>query len=95
MGRELEILLKHRKKILLLKIQIVVYVIPARNSVPTLRAEYANGREVHVNAKGFTLERAEREVHSLQTRSGEPIVKFVAHPTASCRSLQGQWSSLK
>uniref|UniRef100_A0A914YU25 Large ribosomal subunit protein mL43 n=1 Tax=Panagrolaimus superbus TaxID=310955 RepID=A0A914YU25_9BILA len=34
--------------------QTVVYVIPARNSVPTLRGEYANGREVHINAKGFT-----------------------------------------
>uniref|UniRef100_A0A914P8T4 Large ribosomal subunit protein mL43 n=1 Tax=Panagrolaimus davidi TaxID=227884 RepID=A0A914P8T4_9BILA len=74
--------------------QTVVYVIPARNSVPTLRAEYANGREVHVNAKGFTLERAEREINSLRTRSGEPIVKFNAHQTASCRSIQGQWSSL-
>lgn len=34
--------------------QTVVYVLPIRNSIPTLRAEYANGRQVHINAKGFT-----------------------------------------
>uniref|UniRef100_A0A914P8T9 Uncharacterized protein n=1 Tax=Panagrolaimus davidi TaxID=227884 RepID=A0A914P8T9_9BILA len=38
-------------------------------------AEYANGREVHVDAKGFTLEKSEREIISLRTRSGEPIIK--------------------
>ena len=34
--------------------QTVVYVLPIRNSTPTLRAEYSNGREVHINAKGFS-----------------------------------------
>lgn len=32
----------------------VAYVVPGRQCVPTLRAEYANGRTVHVNAKNFT-----------------------------------------
>lgn len=31
-----------------------VYVIPARNCTPTLRAEYSNGRIVHVNAKNMS-----------------------------------------
>lgn len=31
-----------------------LYVIPAQNVVPTLVAEYSNGRKVHLNAKGMT-----------------------------------------
>jgi large subunit ribosomal protein L43 len=31
-----------------------VYVIPGRQCIPTFRGEYANGREVHINAKNFT-----------------------------------------
>lgn len=34
--------------------QTVVYVLPIRNATPSLRAEYSNGREVQINAKGFT-----------------------------------------
>lgn len=32
----------------------VAYVVPGRQCIPTLRAEYANGRMVHINAKNFT-----------------------------------------
>jgi large subunit ribosomal protein L43 len=32
-----------------------IYVIPARQVIPTFRGEYANGREVHLNAKNFSL----------------------------------------
>lgn len=31
-----------------------IYVIPIRYSTPTLRGEYANGREVQIHAKNFT-----------------------------------------
>lgn len=31
-----------------------IYVMPARQTTPTLRAEYANGRMVHVHAKNLT-----------------------------------------
>lgn len=30
-----------------------IYVIPARNCVPTLRAEYANGRTIHLNTQNM------------------------------------------
>ena len=40
------------------------------------------------------LEQAQREINLLRSRSGEPIVKFQAHQTAQCRSIQGQWSTL-
>ena len=31
-----------------------IYVMPGRQCIPTLRGEYANGRQVHINAKNFT-----------------------------------------
>uniref|UniRef100_A0AC34QE94 Exoribonuclease phosphorolytic domain-containing protein n=1 Tax=Panagrolaimus sp. JU765 TaxID=591449 RepID=A0AC34QE94_9BILA len=74
--------------------QTVVYVVPIRNATPTLRAEYSNGRQVHINAKGFTHEQAGKEINMLRTRSGEPIVKFESAQTAHCRSVQGEWSTL-
>uniref|UniRef100_A0A7E4W1I3 Large ribosomal subunit protein mL43 n=1 Tax=Panagrellus redivivus TaxID=6233 RepID=A0A7E4W1I3_PANRE len=74
--------------------QTVVYVLPIRNATPTLRAEYSNGREVQINAKGFTLERAAIEINLLRTRSGEPIVKFESPQTAQVPSIQGQWNTL-
>ncbi|KAI6230164.1 L51-S25-CI-B8 domain-containing protein [Aphelenchoides fujianensis] len=69
-----------------------VYVMPVRQAIPTLRGEYANGRQVHVNAKHFTLEQVCRHVNDLRSRSGEPIVKFVAAQTAELKSIQGQWT---
>lgn len=33
---------------------VSVYALPARQTVPTVRGEYSNGRMVHVNLKGMT-----------------------------------------
>jgi len=71
-----------------------VYVIPGRQCIPTLRGEYANGREVHINAKHFTFEQACRHINDLRSRSGEPIVKFMSSQMPEVKSIQGQWNPL-
>ncbi|KAI6198161.1 L51-S25-CI-B8 domain-containing protein [Aphelenchoides besseyi] len=69
-----------------------IYVLPARQCIPTFRGEYANGRMVHINAKHFTLDQVCRHLNDLRSRSGEPIVKFVSNQTAENKSIQGQWT---
>ncbi|KAI1714366.1 mitochondrial ribosomal protein l51 / s25 / CI-B8 domain-containing protein [Ditylenchus destructor] len=71
-----------------------VYVIPESHSVPTMRAEYSNGRMVHVNASNMSLEQVHLHANNLRTRSGLPVVKFEARQTAQCKSVQGAWNPL-
>ncbi|KAK0426382.1 hypothetical protein QR680_009681 [Steinernema hermaphroditum] len=71
---------------------VAVYVVPGRNCTPTIRAEYGNGRMVHMNSSGLSAERVGQYVNLLRTRSGLPIVRFESRQTASCKSVQGQWN---
>uniref|UniRef100_A0A915AIW9 Large ribosomal subunit protein mL43 n=1 Tax=Parascaris univalens TaxID=6257 RepID=A0A915AIW9_PARUN len=73
---------------------IVIYVTPIRNSSPTLRAEYGNGRMAHVNATNFSAEEVAVHMNLLRTRSGLPIVKLESRQTAAVSSVQGAWNPL-
>lgn len=65
-----------------------------RNSSPTLRAEYGNGRMAHVNATNFTAEQVALHMNLLRTRSGLPVVKLESRQTAAVSSVQGAWNPL-
>ncbi|CAD5212298.1 unnamed protein product [Bursaphelenchus xylophilus] len=73
---------------------VAIYVIPRRQTVPTVRGEYANGRTVHLNLKGMMLNEVSRHMNDLRCRSGEPIVKLKSLQTAQIKSVQGEWSPL-
>ncbi|VDK48530.1 unnamed protein product [Anisakis simplex] len=73
---------------------IVVYITPIRNSTPTLRAEYGNGRMAHVNATNFSAEQIAQHMNLLRTRSGEPIVEMESRQTAVVDSVQGVWNPM-
>ncbi|KHN85790.1 39S ribosomal protein L43, mitochondrial [Toxocara canis] len=73
---------------------IVVYILPIRNSTPTLRAEYGNGRMAHVNATNFSAEQVAQHMNLLRTRSGLPVVRLESRQTAAVTSVQGMWNPL-
>ncbi|KAL3085022.1 hypothetical protein niasHS_010091 [Heterodera schachtii] len=72
-----------------------IYVVPGRNATPVLRAEYSNGRLVHVNAKAFSMERVCLHMNNLRTRSGIPIYKFENAHFSHNKSVQGMWTPSK
>uniref|UniRef100_A0A0N4ZKT2 Large ribosomal subunit protein mL43 n=1 Tax=Parastrongyloides trichosuri TaxID=131310 RepID=A0A0N4ZKT2_PARTI len=71
---------------------VVVYTTPARQTVPTIRAEYGNGRTVHINIKSFTLEQVSQHMYYILSRSGEPIEKLISKQTSIQPSIQGEWN---
>ncbi|MFH4975176.1 hypothetical protein AB6A40_001885 [Gnathostoma spinigerum] len=71
---------------------IAMYCLPIRNSIPSLRAEYANGREVQLNASNMEMEDVELYINLLRTRSGNPIVSLEGRQTSYIPSVQGMWN---
>ncbi|CAJ0930384.1 unnamed protein product, partial [Mesorhabditis belari] len=71
---------------------LVIYAQPIRNTTPTIRAEYGNGRIVHLSSSGLPLEQIEKDVQLMISRSGLPVVKFEGRQTASVPSIQGEWT---
>uniref|UniRef100_A0A914GTE6 Large ribosomal subunit protein mL43 n=1 Tax=Globodera rostochiensis TaxID=31243 RepID=A0A914GTE6_GLORO len=72
-----------------------IYVVPGKCVTPVLRAEYANGRQVHVNALNFSMERVCLHMNNLRTRSGLPIVKIENPHLSHHKSVQGMWTPSK
>ncbi|CAJ0566209.1 unnamed protein product, partial [Mesorhabditis spiculigera] len=70
----------------------VLYTQPIRNSNPTIRAEYANGRIVQMEATGLSMEEIEKDVRLILSRSGLPIVKLEGRQSSTAPSIQGQWT---
>lgn len=64
------------------------------NTTPTLRAEYGNGRMVHVNISHCSEVKMSKWMNLLRTRSGQPIVELESSQTAALDSVQGMWNPL-
>ncbi|CAI4229988.1 unnamed protein product [Auanema sp. JU1783] len=71
---------------------VVIYAQPVRNSNPTIRAEYANGRVIQINAKNLSASQIEKDINLLYSRSGEPVVKLESRQSALVPSVQGEWT---
>uniref|UniRef100_A0A8R1HU72 Large ribosomal subunit protein mL43 n=1 Tax=Caenorhabditis japonica TaxID=281687 RepID=A0A8R1HU72_CAEJA len=73
---------------------VVIYAQPVRNSNPSIRAEYGNGRTLQINAKNMSETEVAKDVHLLFSRSGEPVVKLESRQSALVPSIQGQWTPI-
>ncbi|CAG9532017.1 unnamed protein product [Cercopithifilaria johnstoni] len=73
---------------------VVVYVQPVRQNIPTLRAEYGNGRIIQIVLKNFDAEQVGRHLNLLRTRSGLPVVDLVSRQSAQIASVQGMWNPM-
>uniref|UniRef100_A0A0K0EYR7 Large ribosomal subunit protein mL43 n=1 Tax=Strongyloides venezuelensis TaxID=75913 RepID=A0A0K0EYR7_STRVS len=71
---------------------VVIYTTPARQVVPTVRAEYGNGRSVHINLKSLSLENVSQHMHYVLTRSGQPMEKLISKQSSLVPSIQGEWN---
>ncbi|CEF64691.1 39S ribosomal protein L43, mitochondrial [Strongyloides ratti] len=71
---------------------VVIYTIPARQVTPTIRAEYGNGRMVHINVKSLSLELISQHMHYVLSRSGEPMEKLISKQSSIVPSIQGEWN---
>ncbi|CAK5008531.1 unnamed protein product [Meloidogyne enterolobii] len=69
-----------------------IYILPVRNTTPSIRAEYSNGREVQLDARDFSMEHTSLYMNYLRTRSGLPIYKFENPQFSPTKSIQGMWS---
>lgn len=65
-----------------------------RNTTPTLRGEYGNGRMVHIHAKGFSEDIVAKHMNLLRTRCGSPVLEMESCQTAVKDSIQGIWNPL-
>uniref|UniRef100_A0A1I7TTJ2 Large ribosomal subunit protein mL43 n=1 Tax=Caenorhabditis tropicalis TaxID=1561998 RepID=A0A1I7TTJ2_9PELO len=73
---------------------VVIYAQPVRNSNPSIRAEYGNGRTLQINAKNLSESEVSKDFHLLFSRSGEPVVKLESRQSALVPSIQGQWTPI-
>ncbi|CAB3408811.1 unnamed protein product [Caenorhabditis bovis] len=73
---------------------VVIYAQPVRNTVPTIRAEYGNGRILQVNAKNMSELEVGKDVHMLFSRSGTPVVKLESRQSSVTPSIQGPWTPI-
>uniref|UniRef100_A0AC35U2U8 L51_S25_CI-B8 domain-containing protein n=1 Tax=Rhabditophanes sp. KR3021 TaxID=114890 RepID=A0AC35U2U8_9BILA len=71
---------------------VVIYTQPSNQTTPTVRAEYANGRMVHINLKSVSLENVSQYMSYLLSRSGSPVEKLISRQSAATTSVQGEWS---
>ncbi|CAI5437618.1 unnamed protein product [Caenorhabditis angaria] len=73
---------------------VVIYAQPVRNTTPTIRAEYGNGRQLQINAKNLSMDDITKDVHLLFSRSGNPVTKLESRQSALVPSIQGQWTPI-
>lgn len=67
---------------------IVIYTQPVRNQIPIIRAEYANGQVIQVNAKNMSMGDVEKDVQLLFSRSGKATMKLESRQNSLVPSIQ-------
>ncbi|CAD6184164.1 unnamed protein product [Caenorhabditis auriculariae] len=73
---------------------VVIYTQPVRNSIPTIRAEYGNGKVIQYNAKNMSEKEIHKDFVQMLSRGGNPVVKLESRQNSITPSVQGSWTPI-